>query len=180
MSDDFDFDFDPSTVEPDKFDLLPPGKYVVQLVVSEKKATKDGNGAYLSLQFEILDGEHTGRRIFDNLNLWNTNQTTVEIAQKSLSALCRAVGTGPIRNTDPLLMVPVIAQVKVSPPKNGYDASNRIQTYLPLEEQQNARPQAGVARGAGAAATATHHATVAANAVANNGAAARPWARKAG
>lgn len=176
---DLDFDFDPSTVEPSKFDLLPPGKYIVQLLEAEAKATKDGMGKYLSLQFEVMDGEHHGRRLFDNLNLWNNNQTTVEIAQKSLSALCRAVGTGPIRDTDPLLMVPIIAVVKVSPPKNGYDASNKIQTYEPLEEQ-GAAPTGGAVRGAGGAATATRHATVAANAVANSGASSRPWARKSG
>jgi hypothetical protein len=172
---DLDFDFDPSTVEPDKFDLLPPGEYIVQLAQAEAKATKDGMGKYIAMQFEILDGDHTGRRLFDNLNLWNNNQTTVEIAQKSLSALCRAAGVGPINNTDPLLAIPVIAVVKVSPPKNGYEASNRIQTYKSVGEASTANPQpGGAARPVAAAANATRPVTNA-----NPTAASRPWARKA-
>ncbi len=172
---DFDFDFDPANVEPDKFDLLPPGKYIVQLVMSEKKATKNGMGAYLSMQFEVIDGEHNGRRLFDNLNLWNQNKTTVEIAQKSLSALCRAVGTGPIRNIDPLLMVPVYAQVTVAKPKNGYDASNRIQTYLPIDGKSYSAPPGRVRVVAAPTAAAP---TAAAPTAAAPTAAARPWARK--
>jgi len=33
---------------------------------------------------DILDGQHKGRKIFDQLNLVNPNPTTVEIAQRTL------------------------------------------------------------------------------------------------
>jgi hypothetical protein len=64
--------FDASTVEPNKpFEPLPPGRYVVQIVNSEMRPTKDGMGQYLWLELDVLEGAHAGRKLFDRLNLVN-------------------------------------------------------------------------------------------------------------
>ena len=85
--------FDASTVEPAApFELLPPGRYVAQIVQSEMRPTKAGNGQLLWLELDVLEGPHQGRKIWDQLNLVNPNQQTVEIAQRALSAICHAVG----------------------------------------------------------------------------------------
>jgi hypothetical protein len=86
-------DFDASVVEPTTdFEAIPKGDYLAMVVDSEDKPTKSGDGKYLQLTLEILDGDHKGRRLWDRLNLWNKNETAVKIAQGSLSALCHAVG----------------------------------------------------------------------------------------
>ena len=83
--------FDATTVEPNKpLEALPPGRYVVQIVNSEMRPTKDGMGQYLWLELDVLEGEYAGRKLFDRLNLINANPTTVEIAQRTLSAICHA------------------------------------------------------------------------------------------
>ena len=80
--------FDASTVDPTKpIDLLPPGKYVVQIVASEMRVTKDGMGQYLWLELDVLEGECAGRKLFDRLNLVNNTPSTVEFAQRTLSAI---------------------------------------------------------------------------------------------
>ena len=78
--------FDATTVEPNKpLEPLPPGQYRGS-VNSEMRPTKDGRGQHLWVEIDILDGPYAGRKLFDRLNLINTNPTTVEIAQRD--AVC--------------------------------------------------------------------------------------------
>ncbi|MBF0094660.1 MAG: DUF669 domain-containing protein, partial [Alphaproteobacteria bacterium] len=125
--------FDASTVEPSKsFEPLPPGRYLVQIVASEMRPTKDGQGQgqYLWLELDVLEGAFTGRKLFDRLNLVNNSAQTVEIAQRTLSAICHAVGKLQVQDSEELHLIPLIADVKVKAGTNGYDASN-TQRYLP-------------------------------------------------
>ena len=165
--------FDATTVEPNKpLEALPPGRYVVQIVNSEMRPTKDGMGQYLWLEVDVLEGEYAGRKLFDRLNLINSNPTTVEIAQRTLSAICHATGLMQVDDSEQLHLIPLIADVKVQPPKNGYDASNTLR-YMPLEQQPLSRPVASPVRPAVAARPA---APVAFAAAAAKGGTA-PWRR---
>lgn len=85
--------FDASQVpEQQEFSALPEGQYVVIATASEMKPTKSGNGQFLQFTFEVLDGQQKGRKLWARLNLVNPNQTAVDIAQRELGAICRAVG----------------------------------------------------------------------------------------
>lgn len=123
--------FDASAIEPSSgYDVLPPGKYLAQIVASEMRPTKDGRGQYLFLEVDIIDGQFAGRKLFDRLNLVNDNPDTVQIAQRTLSSICRAVGKMQVSNSEQLHLVPLIADVRVRPPKGQYGESNSIR-YLP-------------------------------------------------
>ncbi|MFZ1416703.1 MAG: DUF669 domain-containing protein, partial [Defluviicoccus sp.] len=133
--------FDATTIEPNKpFEPVPPGQFPAQIVNSEMRLTKDGRGQYLWVEIDILDGPYAGRKLFDRLNLVNANPTTVEIAQRTLSAICHAVGKMQVDDSEQLHLIPLLVDVKVQPPKNGYDAQNSIR-YLPLERAPS-RPAA--------------------------------------
>lgn len=132
--------FDASSVEPNKpFEILPPNRYVVQIVASEMRATKDGQGQYLWLELDVLEGEFQGRKLFDRLNLVNNNPQTVEIAQRTLSAICHAVGKLQVQDSEELHLIPLMADVKVQPPKEGYGPSNALR-YLALEQPKQSAP----------------------------------------
>jgi hypothetical protein len=75
-----------------EFTALPDGQYVVIATASEMKPTKNGQGQFLQFTFEVLDGPQKGRKVWARLNLVNQNQTAVDIAQRELGAICRAVG----------------------------------------------------------------------------------------
>ena len=123
--------FDASAVEPlGNYEVLPPGKYVAQIIASEMRPTKDGAGQYLYLEIDILEGSARGRRLFDRLNLINGNPEAVLIAQRTLSSICRAVGKLQVSNSEQLHLLPLVADVKVRPPKGQYGESNSIR-YLP-------------------------------------------------
>jgi hypothetical protein len=126
--------FNSNDVAPQQpFEVLPAGKYRVQIVASEMRRTKDGTGEYLWLEEEILEGEYKDRKIWDRLNLENTNQQAVDIANRTLSAICHAVGVPVITDSEQLHFIPMMATVRVRPAKDGYDASNEIRGYGPVE-----------------------------------------------
>jgi len=84
--------FDASQVpEQTEFSALPEGSYIVMATASEMKPTKRGDGAYLQITFEVIDGTYKGRKLWARLNLKNSNKTAVDIAQRELAAICRAV-----------------------------------------------------------------------------------------
>jgi hypothetical protein len=106
--------FDASQVpEQQDFSALPEGQYVVIATASETKATKNGTGEYLQFTLEVLDGPFKGRKLWDRLNLWNPNQTAVDIANRQLAAMCRAVGVIKPADSAELHNKPLLATVAV-------------------------------------------------------------------
>lgn len=85
--------FSPTDVKPGGgLDAIPAGKYRCVVTDSERKTTKAGDGAYLQLKIQVVEGEHKDRVLFDRLNLWNKNEQASQIAASQLSALCHAMG----------------------------------------------------------------------------------------
>ena len=84
--------FNANEVEPSTgYDPIPAGKYQAVITESEMKPTRTGNGQYLQLEFEIIEGEYKNRKVWARLNLENANADAVRIARADLSAICRAV-----------------------------------------------------------------------------------------
>ena len=108
------------------FDVLPAGDYVVTVTESEMKPTKKSGGEYLMLTLEVLEGAHKGRRLWSRLNLVNENTTAVEIAERQLADLCRAVGKEEVEDSEDLHDTPVVAVVKVRPADREYSESNDV------------------------------------------------------
>ncbi len=104
------------------FEAIPAGTYPAIITESEMKPTRRGDGEYLQLTLQIIDGEHSGRKLWDRLNLNNPNQTAVEIAQRTLSAICHAVGVMAPQDSAELHDIPM--QVKVGVEKNATDGTN--------------------------------------------------------
>lgn len=122
--------FNATNISPSQvFTPLPAGDYPAIITESEVKPTKDGQGQYLQLKLQIQGGEFSGRTLFDRLNLWNNNQQAQEIAQRTLSAICHAVGILQIGDSQELHNRPLIVTVKVKPAQGNYDASNEIKGY---------------------------------------------------
>lgn len=106
--------FDASQVpEQQDFSVLPEGQYVVIATASEMKPTKAGTGEYLQFTFEVLDGPAKGRKLWARLNLKNPNQTAVDIAQRELGAICRAVGVMKPRDSSEIHNKPMLVTVGV-------------------------------------------------------------------
>ena len=122
--------FNANEVEPTgSTEPLPAGWYTAMIVDSQFKPTKAGTGEYLELTFEVVEGEHQNRKVWARLNLNNPNQTAVDIAQRELSAICRAVGIMTPQDSTDLHDKPLSIKVAIRPAGNGYDASNEVKGY---------------------------------------------------
>ena len=125
-------------------DPVPPDKYEAQIVESSVDPTKAGNGRLMKLVWQITSGEYEGRKVFDRVNLENPNPKAVEIGQRQLSSICRAVGKLRIEDTSELHDTTILIDVRVKPAEGQYAASNEIRGYFALDgtEQATAPAQA--------------------------------------
>ena len=149
-------DFEPAT----SYEPLPANWYKCVITDTEKKPTKKMTGSYLQLTIEVIEGQHAGRKVFDRLNLDNPNSVAVQIAQSSLSSICRAIDVNNPQDSVELRDKPLMVKLAVKPADGEYGASNDIKGYDAV----------------GGATTAPAPAAVADTA--STGSASPPWAKK--
>jgi ribosomal protein S28E/S33 len=138
--------FDATSVEPAQpRDNLPPGNYTAQVIESMMKETAKG-GQMLQLTLEIIDGPSKGRRVWDNLNIKNPNPTAQEIALRTLSAICLAIGKQHISDSEEIHFLPMTITVAV-------EVDNRDKE-LPPDEQRRRNVVKGYAAARGDAPVA--------------------------
>lgn len=123
--------FNAADVAPNDFGTIPPGDYEACIVASEMKTTKDGQGQYLNLEIQIINGEHQNRKLFEKLNLVNRNDTAVQIAKGTLSAICRAVGIMTPNDSSDLHNKPFRITVGTRKREDNGEMENRIKGFKP-------------------------------------------------
>jgi len=160
--------FNAENVEPQQsFDALPAGRYEVIISGSEMKDTKAGTGQYLQLTFDVIGGQHNGRKLWSRLNLVNPNATAVGIAERELSAICHCVGVMNLTDSEELYDRPLIVDViQELNPMSGQQ-TNRIKGYAQADGLPAASKPAPKAKPAAPAGFATGRV-----------AAAAPWAAR--
>lgn len=110
------FNFNAASVEPMQsrsFEPLPKGDYEMMIVKSDVKPTQAGTGHYIELEMHVLGGEHSGRRIWERLNIDNPNKTAQDIASAALASLCYAVGVEDMTETEQLHDIPFVAHIEI-------------------------------------------------------------------
>ncbi|MCK4415105.1 MAG: DUF669 domain-containing protein [Candidatus Eisenbacteria sp.] len=143
--------FNANNVDPaTNFEPIPAGKYLAVIIDSEMKPTKSGNGHYLELTCQVIDGPYKGRLLWSRLNLDNPSPQAVQIAQGELSAICRAVGVLQPKDSVELHNIPLLVTVKCKKRKDNGDVVNEIRGYAkkgaateaPQQETTNMPPWA--------------------------------------
>jgi len=130
-------DFNAEAIEPQSdFSPLPVGNYTVVITQSEMKPTKSGNGQYLQLTLQVVEGEYKNRLIFDRLNIQNPNSVAQQIAQKALSSICRAVGVMHPKDSEELHDKPFSVKIGIRPASGEYGESNIVRGYSSLPQQK--------------------------------------------
>lgn len=124
--------FNAETVEPSvPFEAIPAGKYIAVINDSDMKDTRSGNGRYLQLEFEIVDGECKGRKVWTRLNLENSNPEAVKYARADLAAICRAVGV--LHPADSVELHNLPLQITVKCRRNQDDEmTNEVKSFAPV------------------------------------------------
>jgi hypothetical protein len=109
---------------------IPAGKYKCVITGSGEQPTKAMTGTMLKLQMQVIEGPHQGQMVFDQLNVNNPSQTAMEIAQRTLSAICRATGVMMPQDSSDLHNKPLLVTVRVETSKD-YGAQNKVSGYEP-------------------------------------------------
>jgi len=132
------FSFNAEEVEPEgnSFELLPVGDYIVVIEESDVRFTKKGDGKYLSLKLQIIDGKQKGRLLWENLNIENPNETAQTIGQGRLSAICRAVNVLNFADTVELHNLPLKVSVDVKMDSYKGENVNVIKGFKPAANVQ--------------------------------------------
>ena len=124
------------------FEAIPAGKYLAVITESEMKPTKSGNGSYLEIVFQVLEGEYKGRLLWSRLNLDNPNELAVQIARGELSAICRAVGVMQPKDSIELHNLPLLVTVKCKKREDTGEITNEIKGYAKKEAATGTPQQA--------------------------------------
>lgn len=127
--------FDANQVEPAEgrdFGLLPKGDYRMVIADSDVKAARSGNGNYLKLEYQVVNGPFANRKLWENLNLWHRDHKTRTIAEGTFSAICRAVGVMTPKDSAELHNREFIASVYIKKGKDGAEDENRIGKFSPV------------------------------------------------
>ena len=122
--------FDARTVDPvTSFEPIAAGKYVAVITDSQMKSTKNGDGKYLELTFEVVEGQYKGRKLWSRLNLENPSEQAVQIARGELSAICRAVGVMKPVDSAELHNLPLCIKVACKKRDDTGEITNEIKAY---------------------------------------------------
>jgi len=128
------FAFNARNVEPAKprdNTLIPSGWHRAWVIGAEMKKNAAGNGRYLELTWQIVEGEAENRRHWERYNVENPSEVAVRIAQEQLSAVMHAINVLEFNDPGELSGVMCMIKIGIEKGKNGNPDRNKIYGYLP-------------------------------------------------
>lgn len=122
-------DFEPAG----DFSPIPEGEYKAFIAASTFKPTKAGDGKYLELTLQVMEGPYIGRQVWDRLNLDNPSDKAVSIARSQLSSICRAVGKMTPNDSSQLHNLPMLVRIALETRQDNGEPANRVKGYKSLK-----------------------------------------------
>jgi hypothetical protein len=126
--------FDPATQEGTSFDVVPIGTYTAQVIDASVYQPKSGDGHQIALTWQITEGEHEGRYVWQRITFMHSSTQAVLIGRRQLKDFCDAVGVSEqLTDVDVLKFKPCQIKVGIETDKQGIYPDNRVSRILPLE-----------------------------------------------
>lgn len=134
------------------YSLLPAGWYEAWIDEAEVKTTKAGNGQYLKVRYEILEGEYANAKVFQNYTVKHANSKAVEIGLGQLSKLCKDLGmAGIVDDSSELLNKRVMIKVGIQQGTGDYGDQNKVVDTKPAAGVKAAQQKLAAIVGSAAA-----------------------------
>jgi hypothetical protein len=133
--------------EPMSAGPVPAGEYLCEIVDSEVTQTEKSQGRRVLLTFLIVDGPYAGSRIWeradiDRVSISKRDGSELRIDAARFNGLLKALGMGPLRDSQELHSRPVLVRVAVEE-RADYNPRNVVKGYRPAPVQAtHAPPQA--------------------------------------
>lgn len=134
--------------------LFPDGDYNVVITDTREKDSKTPGNRFVEITHRIEGGPYNDDEYVYRMNLWNTNNVAVKIAQDRLFELCHAIGVPTVENHEDLRFKRVVIELKTKPPREGqekYGPSNELKAYkaiggsMPQAAGEQSAPTPGAA-----------------------------------
>jgi len=145
----------PKPVQKKTFTPIPKGWYKATVKSVEPRNNKNGNGSHLLVVWEVISGEHQGRKLFDRFTLESVkrnnqgeivpNEQAVQIGHRRLSEMSWALCHPQWDDTDELLgrQCKVLVFVRIS---EKYGDSNDVKAYEAIAPDASEVEHAAVAK----------------------------------
>ncbi len=127
-----DFSAKSDAVQDQDFTPIPDGWYRAEIKKAELKATKDGNGQYINIQYSVLGPSYAGRVVFDIINVRNASAEAERIGLAQLKKMKLAVGLPSLTDTDQLIGRNLEIDVKTQKSAE-YGDKNVVKAYRSTE-----------------------------------------------
>lgn len=126
-----DFDYQPGDFEP-----LPDGEYIVEVEKITPKPTKNGDGSGVNLQYNIVSGEYSGRKVFEWITLQHKKIAAQKMGEKQFGLLLKAaIGENvALQSPSDLLNKKLVVQIELEVGEGGRE-NTRIVEYKPFSGQ---------------------------------------------
>jgi hypothetical protein len=105
---------------------------------AEIKPTKKGNGTYIQITFQVVEGQYKNRKLWSRINYTNPNTEAQRIGRAELSAFCRAIGIMTPKDTGEFHGRPVVITVGHEKREDTNELANVIKKYAPAGNVQGA------------------------------------------
>lgn len=119
------------------FEVMPKGEYTLKATEAELKNTKAGDGKYLAVTFEVVKGQYTGRKVWQNFNVVNKNAKAEQIGREQVSGWARAAGKPNANDSDQLLERPFNCNLGIEKGTGGYSDKNIIKSFVTGESKSS-------------------------------------------
>jgi hypothetical protein len=128
--------FDPATHEGTTYDLLPIGTYAAQITDATVRQPQSGDGYYIALTWQITEGDHEGRYVWQNITFQHRKAQAENIGRKQFKDLCDATGISEqVNDVSVFKFIPCQVKLGIERDKQGvYPDKNRVSRILPLED----------------------------------------------
>lgn len=111
------------------YEPVPEAWYLVRIVKSDMKPTKAGDGSFLEMSLEIIEGPQKGKILYLRANYINKSEKAVEMGLKLLATVARCVGIyGTVADSAMLHNIPFQAFASVKKGEND-QISNELQKF---------------------------------------------------
>jgi len=112
--------------------LIPVGTYRAVISKAPLTKTKAGDGNYLKMDIQVIDGDHKNRHIFHNVTFQHPNPMAVGMGKQQLAAICSAIGINKDALSDSSELVNKPLRIKVGHKADAqYGDSEVIKGWLP-------------------------------------------------
>ena len=120
------------------FPLIPDGDYSATIVhTSEQNTLTNPANKKLVIEYKL----DNGRTTYSNLNLWNTSDQAVQIANEQLNKICIAVDIAKLNDTDQLLSKRVKLTISTKPANGEWKARNEVKYVNKIEKTVQPQPK---------------------------------------